>query len=107
LKAPGTISPNFIAYSYFDAGLRCYDVSDLLRPTEVAYFIPPQGGDFSKWGSWNRTVDNVLVEWDRNIIYAAADTGIYALSCANLGKPILDPMPVNHWSLPGLNEGAP
>ena len=107
LKAPGTISPNFIAYSYFDAGLRCYDVSDLLRPTEVAYFIPPQGGDLHKWGSWNRTVDNVLVEWDRNIIYAAADTGIYALSCPNLGKPVLDPMPVNHWSLSGLNEGAP
>jgi hypothetical protein len=106
LKAPGTISPNFIAYSYFNAGLRCYDIGDLSRPEEVAYFVPPQGGDLHEFASWNRTVDNCLIEWDRNIIYCAADTGIYVLSCPNLGKPILDPMPVSKWSLPKLNEGA-
>jgi hypothetical protein len=107
LKAPGAISPNFIAYSYFNAGIRCYDVSDLLRPTEVGYFVPPQAGDLHKWASWNRGTENVFVEWDRNIIYAATDTGIYALSCPQLGKPVLDPMPVSQWSLAGLNEGAP
>jgi hypothetical protein len=106
LKAPGTISPNFIAYSYFNAGLRCYDIGDLLRPEEVAYFVPPQGGDLHEFGSWNRTVDNVLVEWDRNLIHVAADTGIYTLSCPALGKAILDPMPVANWSLAKLNEGA-
>ena len=31
-------------------------------------------------------MDNVLVEWDRNMIWAATDTGLYALSCPNLGK---------------------
>ena len=73
----------------------------------MAYFIPPQGGDLKKFGSYDRTVDNVLIEWDRNIIWAATDTGLYALSCPNLGKPILDPMPVAEWSLDKLNEGAP
>lgn len=106
LKAPGKPRQDFIAHSYFIGGLRCYDIGNLYKPEEVAYFIPPQGGDLSDWGSWNRTVDNVFIEWDRNIIYAAADTGIYALSCPNLGKPILDPMPVKEWSLPKLNEGA-
>ena len=106
LKAPGKISANFTAYSYFIGGLRCYDVGDPYRPEEVAYFVPPQGGDLKEWGSWNRTVDNVFIEWDRNLIYCAADTGIYVLSCPSLGKPILDPMPVTEWSLPNLNEGA-
>jgi hypothetical protein len=106
LKAPGKISPSFITYAYFDAGLRCYDVSDPYRPEEVAYFIPPQGGDLSKFGTGDRVVSNVLVEWDRNVIYVAADTGIYVLSCPALGKPLLDPMPVREWSLAKLNQGA-
>lgn len=106
LKAPGMPRQDFIAYSYFIAGLRCYDIGNLDRPEEVAYFIPPQGGDLSNFASWNRTVDNVFVEWDRKVIYCAADTGIYVLSCPNLGKPILDPMAVTEWSLPHLNEGS-
>jgi len=60
-----------------------------------------------QFGSYDRTVDNVFIEWDRNIIWTATDTGLYALSCPNLGKPILDPMPVTEWSLEKLNEGAP
>ncbi len=106
LKAPGVPRQDFIAFSYFNAGLRCYDISNPYRPEEVGYFIPPQGGDLSKFASWNRTVDNVLVEWDRNLIHVAADTGIYTISCPSLGKPVLDPMPVAQWSLPGLNQGA-
>jgi hypothetical protein len=106
LKAPGKPRQDFIAYSYFIAGLRCYDIGNLYRPEEVAYFVPPQGGDLEKFGSYDRTVDNVLIEWDRNVIWAATDTGLYALSCPNLGKPILDPLPVTEWSLNKLNEGA-
>lgn len=106
LKAPGKPHPDFIAYSYFNAGLRCYDIGNPYRPDEVAYFIPPQGGDLNRFGSWNRTVDNVFIEWDRNLIYCAADTGLYVLSCPNLGKPTLDPMPITEWSLEKLNEGA-
>jgi hypothetical protein len=104
LKAPGRPRQDFMAFSYFIAGLRCYDVGNLTRPEEIAYFIPPQGDVPYGWG---RNVSNVFIEWDRNVIYAATDTGIYALSCHNLGKPLLDPMAVSQWSLPGLNEGAP
>ncbi|MGA3105108.1 MAG: hypothetical protein ABSD53_11560 [Terriglobales bacterium] len=106
MKAPGKIAGRFIPYAYFDAGLRCYEVGNPYRPEEVAYFIPPQGGDLAKFGTGDRTVSNVLVEWDRKVIYAAADTGIYVLSCPHLGKPVLDPLPVTEWSLPKLNEGA-
>ncbi len=107
LKAPGRPSPSFVAYAYFIGGLRCYDVSNPYRPEEVAYFIPPQGGDLNDFGSYNRTVDNVFIEWDRNVIYVAADTGIYVLTTPALGRPSFDPMPVREWSLPGLNAGAP
>jgi hypothetical protein len=107
LKAPGKPRQEFIAYSYFIAGLRCYDIGDLNKPEEIAYFIPPQGGDLRKFGSYDRTVDNIFIEWDRNILWTATDTGLYALSCPSLGKPILDPKPVTEWSLEKLNEGAP
>ena len=82
-------------------------VGNPAKPRIVAYFIPPQGGELDKWNSYNRTVDNVLIEWDRRIIWIAADTGLYALEAPALGKPITEPMPVKEWSLPGLNAGHP
>ena len=73
----------------------------------MAHFIPPQGGELDKWNSYNRTVDNVFIEWDRKIIWIGTDTGLYALEAPALGKPIAVPMPVKEWSLPGLNTGHP
>ena len=105
IKAPGKPSPNFIAYSYFNAGLQCYDISNPFKPEWIAWFVPPQGGDLKEFASYNRACDNVFIEWDRNLIYAACDTGIYVLSCAELGKPMMDPMPVTEWALERLNEG--
>jgi hypothetical protein len=42
-----------------------------------------------------------LLDMDRN------GHGPYVLSCSNLGKPVLDPMPVTEWSLEKLSKGAP
>ncbi len=103
----GKPDPNFTCYAHFNAGLQCYDIRDLKKPQIVAYFIPPQGGELEKWNSYNRTVDNVLIEWDRKIIWVASDTGLYALEAPALGRPITGPMPVKQWSLPGLNAGHP
>jgi hypothetical protein len=107
LKAPGRISPTFAAVAQFNAGLRCYDLTEPTRPEETAYFIPPQGGVITDPSSFNRTVECVFVEWDRKVMYITTTTGLYALATPALGKPILDPMPVSEWSLPGLNAGAP
>src|SRR6266511_1504949 len=107
IKAPGKPDPNFTYYAHFNAGLQCYDIRDPKNPRIVAYFIPPQGGELDKWNSYNRTVDNVLVEWDRRIIWVASDTGLYALEAPALGRPVTGPMPVKQWSLPGLNAGHP
>jgi len=107
IKAPGKPDPNFTCYAHFNAGVQCYDIRDPKNPRIVAYFIPPQGGELDKWNSYNRTVDNVFVEWDRKIIWIGTDTGLYALEAPALGKPITGPMPVKEWSLPGLNAGHP
>ena len=87
--------------------MQCYDIRDRKNPRIVAYFIPPQGGELDKWNSYNRTVDNVFIEWDRKVIWIGTDTGLYALEAPALGKPITGPTPVKEWSLPGLNAGHP
>jgi hypothetical protein len=107
LKAPGRMSQTFLPLEYFNAGLRCYDLTEPTRPEETAYFIPPQGGVITNPDSFNRTVECVFVEWDRKVMYVTTTTGLYALATPALGKPILDPMPVSEWSLPGLNAGVP
>src|SRR5260370_1438544 len=92
------------------AALRRNEIGNFLGAVqiadEVAYFVPPQGGDLRKFGSYDRTVDNIFIEWDRNILWTATDTGLYALSCPNLAKPVLDPMPVTESSLAKLNQCA-
>jgi hypothetical protein len=104
-KAPGKPDPNFSCYAYFNAGAQCFDLSDPSRPRNSAYFIPPQGGDLEVWNSYNRTVDIIFVEWDRKLIWVGSDTGLYLVSTPDLGKPVLGPMEVEEWSLPGLNRG--
>ncbi len=128
LKAPGRMSQTFIPYEYFNAGVRCYDLSNPIAPQEVAYFVPPMGGHLSpectvpaidmakgpqqqacidEAFSFARPCNSVSIEWDRNIIYAGTTTGLYVLSTPALGKPIFDAMPVREWSLPDVNLGAP
>lgn len=104
-NAPGRVHPNLTMYPYFIAGLQCFDITDLREPTIAAYFIPPQAGDLAVPGSYHRSVDHILVEWDRNLIWAGTDTGLYLLSTPHLGEPIVDPLPVAEWALPGSNIG--
>ncbi len=105
LKAPGRVDRNFLAISFFNAGLQCYDFSNPREPRIVAYFIPPQGGALDRWNSYNRSVQNVFIEWDRRLIWVGTDSGLYLLSSPHLGKPVLEPMAVTEWTLPQL--GAP
>jgi hypothetical protein len=105
IKAPGKVDPNFTCYSFFNAGLQCYDISEPRHPFISSYFIPPQGGDLEQPGSYTRNTDNVFIEWDRNLIWVATDTGLYLVTSPLLGDPVLEPKPVSSWSLEGLNEG--
>lgn len=104
LKAPGKADPDFTCYTFFNAGLQCYDIADPEHPTIASYFIPPQGGSLDEPGSYTRNTDNVFIEWDRNLIWAATDTGLYLLTSPALGEPILKSHPVEEWTLPALNQ---
>jgi len=104
-NAPGKVHPNLTMYPYFIAGLQCFDITDLANPRIAAYFIPPQAGSLDTPGSYHRSVDHILVEWDRRLIWAGTDTGLYLLSAQQLGAPIVDAMPVIEWALPGSNIG--
>jgi len=105
MKAPGRPDPNFTAYSFFNAGVQLFDIRNPAQPHNVGYFIPPQPGSLDDYLSYPRDTDNVFVEWDRRLMWVATGTGIYLITSPALGKPMLEPMPVKQWSLPGLNVG--
>ena len=104
IKAPGKADPDFTCYTFFNAGLQCYDISDPEHPFISSYFIPPQGGSLDQPGSYTRNTDNVFVEWDRKLIWTATDTGLYLLTSPKLGDPVLEPLKVSEWNLPDLNS---
>lgn len=105
LMAPGAARPDFVALTYFSAGLRIYDISDPTDPKEVAYWVPPATGNINQWETWRRRDTSVFVEWDRNLIWVGANDGLYCLSCPFLGKPVLEPRKVTRWTMPELNAG--
>ena len=107
LKAPGKPDPNFTAYSFFNAGLQLYDLSDPAKPRISGYFIPPQAGQSEDSDSHNRDVDVIFVEWDRRLIWVGSLTGLYCISTPLLGDPVLEPLRVSEWALPHINRGHP
>ena len=104
-KAPGVAHANFTVYSFFSAGMQMFDIKDPRRPRNVGYFIPPQPGSLDDYLSYPRDTDNVFVEWDRKLMWVGTGTGLYLVVSPFLGKPVLEPMAVKQWSLPGLNVG--
>jgi hypothetical protein len=105
VKAPGRPHPHFTAYTYFNGGLQAFDLSDPERPRITAWVVPGQGGRLEEPASHERSVDSVFIEWDRKLIWLATNDGLFLLSAPELGEPVLGPLPVERWSLPGVNVG--
>lgn len=105
MKAPGKAHPNFTVYSFFNAGAQMFDITNPARPRNIGYFIPPQPGSLDDYLSFPRDTDNVFVEWDRKLMWVGTGTGLYLVTSASLGKPVLEPMSVKEWTLAGLNAG--
>jgi hypothetical protein len=104
--APGTARPEILAITFFNAGLRIFDISDPTEPKEVAWFVPPRDGDIEKYETWFRgTSESVFVEWDRNLIWLGTHEGTYCLSTSALGKPVLEPRKIDRWSVSHCNVG--
>lgn len=104
--APGTSNPAIVVITWFNAGVRVFDISDPTAPKEVAWFVPPRDGDINKYETWWRgTTENVFVEFDRNLIWIGTHEGTYCLSCPALGKPVTEPTKIKNWSIPHCNVG--
>ncbi len=104
--APGTSNPSIMVITWFNAGVRVFDISDPTSPKEIAWFVPPRDGDINNYESWWRgTTENVFVEFDRNLIWIGTHEGSYCLSCPALGKPVTEPTKVAKWSVPHCNVG--
>lgn len=75
MSEPGLRRDDLVFMSYFNAGLRLYDIRNPFRPEEIGYFVPPD----PKPGLPVRAED-VYVEWDRGVVYLACrNMGIYVL----------------------------
>jgi hypothetical protein len=104
--APGTSNPAIVVITWFNAGVRVFDISNPTEPKEVAWFVPPRDGEMENYASWWRgTTENVFVEFDRNLIWIGTHEGSYCLSCPALGKPVTEPTRVAKWSIPHCNVG--
>ena len=104
--APGTARPELFTCAWDVAGARIHDLSDPTQVKEVAWYVPARDGNIEEYSTWWRgTSESTFVEWDRNLIWLATHAGTYCLSTPALGKPVLEPRKVDHWTQPFLNAG--
>ena len=70
-------SENVVLGTFFNAGVRAYDVTDPYSPREIAYFVPP-APEKSKTGQIQ--LNDVFVD-DRGIVFTVdrGGGGLYAL----------------------------
>jgi hypothetical protein len=90
--APGTAEPNITVYPFNNAGVQVFDIADSTDAKIVAYFVPTMTDDLNDPRSYSNPVESIFVEWDRKLIWAFANSGIYLLTTPALGKPQLGSM---------------
>lgn len=77
---------NIVFLTYFNAGLRAYDISDERTPREIGYFIPPdpveRRGPLPATGLVTQSED-VLVDARGNVFVSDKNHGIYVLRLEN------------------------
>jgi hypothetical protein len=88
IQQPGTPSPRYLPYAFYNAGLQMFDVADPLHPKVAAYFVPKMVDPKINL-NFEDPVHGVYIEWDRNLIWIMSNHGIYVVSSPLLGKPVL------------------
>ncbi|MGB3425267.1 MAG: hypothetical protein WBF84_14770 [Castellaniella sp.] len=94
---PGAWQQGIVPYAFYNAGVQMFDVQDPARPKIVGYFVPPLA-DTNDLPSYTlgKGVLAMYTEYDRNIMWAFTENGVYALSSPLLGKPVMG-APAKPW----------
>ncbi|WP_380057917.1 hypothetical protein ACFE33_05530 [Falsihalocynthiibacter sp. SS001] len=89
IDQPGRGRDGLAIYAFYNAGIQIYDVQDPVNPTIAGYYVPsfPTTDEVPDW-TFDNAVFAVFTEYDRNIIWAFAVNGVYALSSPLLGEPM-------------------
>lgn len=91
---PGTPSQTVMPYAFYNAGVQVFDLKDPNKPSIEAYFVPKMSGEYlsnegdgKEMSEHSNPVHSIFVEWDRNLVWAFSNHGIYVLSTPLLGEP--------------------
>ncbi|EKE43201.1 hypothetical protein OCGS_2792 [Oceaniovalibus guishaninsula JLT2003] len=86
---PGYGRDGIVVYAFYNAGIQIFDVEDPANPKIAGYYVPrfPTPDEVPDWVNDN-AVFAVFTEYDRNIIWAFAIDGVYALTSPLLGEPM-------------------
>lgn len=92
---PGTPSQRYMPYSYYNAGMQMFDVSNPDKPVIAGYFVPKMIGEIPVKDGQTQSiralpnpVHSIFVEWDRKLVWVFSNHGIYVTSSELLGKPV-------------------
>lgn len=97
IDQPGGGRDGVVIYAFYNAGIQIFDVEDPAKPKISGYYVPafPTSDEVPDW-TFDNAVFAVFVEYDRNIIWAFAVNGVYALTSPLLGEPLTS-LPKTPW----------
>ncbi|MFI6541124.1 hypothetical protein ACIBHY_52345 [Nonomuraea sp. NPDC050547] len=84
----GTPDPHVMPYVFYNAGIQFFDVSDPVNASIAGWFVPKMC-DLSISDDIANPVGSMVIEWDRRLIWAFSNHGIYLISSPLLGEPVL------------------
>lgn len=95
---PGAWRQNIVPYSFYNAGVQMFDVTDPAKPRIAGYFVPPMADEteLPAYLGGSQGVFAMYTEYDRNLMWAFTDNGAYVLSSPLLGEPVMG-MPAKPW----------
>lgn len=95
---PGVWRQNVVPYSFYNAGVQLFDVTDPTQPRIAGYFVPPMADEteLPAYLGGSQGVFAMYTEYDRNLMWAFTDNGVYVLSSPLLGEPVMG-APAKPW----------